>query len=84
MNRSVKFAVSLPDNEFQELENYRKKERVSRSKLVLQAIQLWKQAKENEKLLNSYKDGYRKIPENSQQLSGWQKAALKSFSKGEW
>jgi hypothetical protein len=84
MNRSVKFAVSIPDIEFQELEIYRKKEGVSRSKMVLQAITYWKKARENEQLLKSYKDGYRKIPENPKPLSGWEKAAMDSFSEGEW
>lgn len=84
MSRSVKFAVSIPDIEFQKLEMYRKKEGVTRSKLVLEAITYWKEAREKEQLLKSYKDGYRKNPENPKPLSGWEKAAMESFSKGEW
>ena len=84
MKRSVKFAVSIPDIEFQELERYRKKEGVSRSKMVLQAITYWKNAREQEQLLKDYKDGYRRIPENPKSISGWEKAALESFSEGEW
>jgi metal-responsive CopG/Arc/MetJ family transcriptional regulator len=84
MRRSVKFAVSIPDIEFQKLEMYRKKEGVTRSKLVLEAITYWKEAREKEQLLKSYKDGYRKNPENPKAFSGWEKAAMESFSKGEW
>jgi hypothetical protein len=84
MSRSVKFAVSLPDIEFQKLEMYRKKEGVTRSKLVLEAITYWKEAREKEQLLKSYKDGYRKNPENPKPLFGWEKAAMENFSKGEW
>lgn len=84
MGRSVKFAVSLPDVEFQKLETYRKKERITRSKLVLEAITYWQEAREKEQLLKSYKDGYRKNPENPKSVSGWEKAAMESFSKGEW
>jgi len=38
MASSIKFAISIPDKEFKELENFRKKKGVSRSKLILEAI----------------------------------------------
>jgi hypothetical protein len=84
MDRAIKFAISLPNKEFKELEKVRKKRGVSRSKLVLEAIQLWKEAKGKERLVKIYEDGYRKIPEKLPDLEGWEKASLKSFSQGDW
>jgi metal-responsive CopG/Arc/MetJ family transcriptional regulator len=84
MDRAVKFAVSLPNKEFQELEKYRKKRGVSRSKLVLEAIQVWKEAKEKERLVRIYEEGYRKSPEKLPDLEGWEKASLNIFSHGDW
>ncbi len=84
MDRAVKFAVSLPNKEFQELEKYRKKTGVSRSRLVLEALRLWKEAKEKERLVKIYKEGYRKNPEKLPDLEGWEKASLNTFSQGDW
>ncbi len=84
MDRAVKFAVSLPNKEFQELEKYRKKRGISRSKLVLDAIRLWKEAKEKERLVKIYEEGYRRIPEKLHDLEGWEKASLSTLSHGDW
>jgi metal-responsive CopG/Arc/MetJ family transcriptional regulator len=84
MDKAVKFAVSLPDKEFKELEKYRKKRGVSRSGLVLEAIRLWKDTKEKERLVKNYEEGYRKIPENLHDIEGWEKASLNTFSQGNW
>ena len=84
MNRAVKFAVSLPDKDFQELEKFRKKRGISRSKLVLDALRQLRESKEKERLINNYVEGYRKIPEKLHDLEGWEKAAVNTFSEGEW
>jgi metal-responsive CopG/Arc/MetJ family transcriptional regulator len=84
MNRAVKFAVSLPDREFKELEKYRKKRGVSRSKLVLEALCLLKEVQEKERLAIIYEEGYRRLPEKLPDLEGWEKASLNTFSRGDW
>lgn len=84
MNRTVKLAVSLPNKEFREVEEYRKKRGISRSKLILDAIRVWKAVKDEDRLTKSYEEGYRKIPEKLQDLEGWEKASLNTFSQGEW
>jgi len=84
MNRAVKFAVSLPDKDFQELEKFRKKRGISRSKLVLDALRQLRESREKERLINNYVEGYRKIPEKLNDLEGWEKATVKTFSPGEW
>jgi metal-responsive CopG/Arc/MetJ family transcriptional regulator len=84
MKQSVKFAVSIPDREFQELEGYRLKEGVTRSQLVLEALKLWKKTREKNKEIKIYREGYRRIPEEEQVIAGWEKAVAESFSEGDW
>jgi len=84
MNRTVKFAVSLPDKDFQELEKFRKKRGISRSKLVLDALRQLRESKEKERLVKNYVEGYRNIPEKLPDLEGWEKAEANTFSQGEW
>jgi metal-responsive CopG/Arc/MetJ family transcriptional regulator len=84
MERAVKFAISMPQKEFQELEKYRRKKGVSRSQLILEAVRLWKESREKERLVKIYEEGYRNIPEKLHDLEGWEKASLDTFSKGDW
>lgn len=84
MNRSIKFAISIPESEFETLEEYRKKERVSRSRLVLEALRLWREEKERIKSVRLYQEGYRRIPEKVHEIGGWEKASAESFSQGDW
>jgi metal-responsive CopG/Arc/MetJ family transcriptional regulator len=84
MDRAVKFAVSMPQKEFQELEKYRRKKGVSRSQLILEAVRLWKESREKERLVKIYEEGYRNIPEKLHDFEGWEKASLDTLSKGDW
>jgi hypothetical protein len=84
MERAVKFAVSMPREEFLELEKYRKIKGGSRSHLILEALRLWKEIREKERLVKIYEEGYRNIPEKLHDLEGWEKASLDTFSKGDW
>ena len=84
MRRSVKFAVSIPEKEFQELEALSKKKGVSRSKFILEAVNLCKESVEKTKLIRIYEEGYKKMPENLRNSEAWEKASLSSLSKEEW
>jgi len=84
MDKAVKFAVSIPGSEFKELEVLRKKKGLSRSGFIREAIRLWKEEKEREKLVKAYEDGYRKVPENLVVAEAWEKASLSAFSSEEW
>jgi Ribbon-helix-helix protein, copG family. len=84
MGKAVKFAVSIPDNEFKELEAIRKKKGLSRSEFVRETVKLWKEEKEKKRLIKAYEDGYKKVPENLANIEAWEKASLSSFSPEEW
>ena len=64
MRKSVKFAVSIPDGDFLEMEALRKKTGLTRSGFFLTALRHFRAARRKEKLLAAYMDGYRRIPEN--------------------
>ncbi|HIC91992.1 MAG TPA: ribbon-helix-helix protein, CopG family [Syntrophaceae bacterium] len=84
MGKAVKFAVSIPKEEFEEMEEIRRKEGLSRSKIIFEAIRLWKKSKKMDELIRAYEDGYKNIPESPQEIEGWEKASLATFSNEGW
>lgn len=82
MRASIKIAISLPGEEFKELEACRNKEGISRSKFILKALKFWKEEKEKERLIRIYEEGYKSTPENLRELEAWEKASLSVFTKG--
>jgi metal-responsive CopG/Arc/MetJ family transcriptional regulator len=84
VGRSVKFAISIPDKEYKELETFRKKKGISRSKFILEVIQLWKETKDRERLIRTYEEGYKKLPENLRNIESWEKASQSVFSQSDW
>ena len=84
MGKAVKFAVSMPEEAFEEMEDVRQKEGLSRSKLVFEAIKLWKESKKTEELIRAYEKGYKNVPESLQEIEAWEKASTGTFSNEGW
>lgn len=84
MAHAVKFAVSISDEDFSTLEKIRKREKLTRSGVVAEAIRLLKQKEEKEELVRLYEEGYRKHPENIAEIKAGEKAALDVLSKEDW
>ncbi len=84
MSKAVKFAVSMPGREFKELETLRKKKGLNRSEFIRETLRLWNKAKEQEKLVRVYEEGYKRIPENLPDIEAWEKASLSSLCREEW
>jgi len=59
MRKSAKFAVSIPWEEFVDLEAIRKKAGLSRNGFLLSAFRFCKEARQRERLVRAYEDGYR-------------------------
>jgi len=53
--KTIKIAISLPEKEFKEIETFKKKEKTTRSKVILEAIRYWKESKKMNKLVKTYK-----------------------------
>ena len=81
MGKAIKFAVSMPEEEFKEIEAIRIKERLSRSKVILEAVELWKKSRMMEKQIREYEEGYRNKPESIQQIKAMEKVAADAFKE---
>ena len=84
MGRVVKIAISIPQEAFEELEAHRNREGISRSKFVLKTFQFWQEEKEKERLVSLYEEGYKKFPEDPEQLEVWERVSSDVFSEGDW
>ena len=84
MGKAVKFAISMAEEEFEEMEEIRRKEGLSRSKMVVEAVKLFKKSRKTEELIRAYEEGYRKTPESTQETDGWEKASFATFSDEGW
>jgi len=84
MGKTVKFAISIPEENFKKLEALRREQRLTRSKAVLQAVKLWEESKDMEKLIRKYEEGYKRIPETVEESIAWEKASLTALTKEGW
>ncbi len=82
--KAIKFAVSIPDEDYRELEKIRKKEGLSRSGVVTEAIRFFKGYREKERLIRLYEAGYIKKPERLAEIKGWERVSIETFSKEGW
>ena len=84
MRKSAKFAVSIPWEEFVELERIRKKAGLSRSGFLLSAFRFWKESRERERLLKAYENGYRQKPEDASVAEAMADTAAESLPEEDW
>jgi len=84
MGKAVKFAISLSEDEFRELEALRKDVGLGRSAFVSRILRNWRQARERERMIAQYEEGYRRLPESPTELEAWEKASASAFSEGPW
>ncbi|OGB90089.1 MAG: hypothetical protein A3G35_11185 [candidate division NC10 bacterium RIFCSPLOWO2_12_FULL_66_18] len=76
---AVKVAISLPPEDFQEMERLRRKFKASRSAVVRQALRTYFQLRRQQALVRQYVEGYRKYPESPGELAGFEQAQLDAF-----
>ena len=84
MSKAVKFAISMPEEKFNEIEMIRLKEGLSRSKFIFEAVEVWMKSKKMSDQIRKYEKGYRNLPERSQDIKGWENASLSTFSDEGW
>lgn len=84
MSKTVKFAVSLSDAEFKNLEALRTKKGLTRSAFIRKAIGLMKKRQEMEKLVRSYIDGYHRIPEDLAEIKALENASSDVLTREDW
>ena len=84
MRKSEKFSVSLPWEDYQDMESSRKAAGHSRSAFVLEAIRRWKEARKKERLIETYEAGYRRIPEDPALAEAQARPAVDALPEEEW
>jgi metal-responsive CopG/Arc/MetJ family transcriptional regulator len=80
---AVKLALSLPPEDFREMENLRRKLKTTRSAVIRQALQTYFQARRQRAMVARYEKGYRKFPETSEELAGFAQAELEAMEAEE-
>ena len=81
MRNTLKIAISLPKEDFYQLEQIRKKLGLGRSGIIDKAIRFWLGHRQQEELIKRYQEGYRKEPESIQEIEALEKASAEAFKE---
>jgi len=84
MRNSVKFTVSIPWKEYDEMEAVRKKAGVTRSAFILETLSAWKNARRRENAIRQYVAGYRETPEDPALAEALARAAAEILPAEDW
>jgi hypothetical protein len=84
MRKAAKFAVSIPWEEFKELEAIRRKAGLSRSGFLLSTFRAWREARERERLVKEYENGYRQKPEDASIAEAMAGTSAESMPEEDW
>jgi len=84
MLKTTKIAISLPKDDFERIEEIRKKLGIQRSTIIDIAIRFWLKSMEEEKMIKQYEEGYKKKPESLEELKAIEKASAEAFEGEEW
>jgi len=83
-SRTVKVAVSLPEEEFRHVEKVRKQLRISRSAVITRALRSWITATRDKERTRAYVEGYRRYPETKEELKMFESLASEVMDAEEW
>ncbi|TAN61553.1 hypothetical protein EPN16_02970 [bacterium] len=81
MRNTLKIAISLPKEDFYQLEQIRKKLGIGRSGIIDKAIRFWLRHRRQEELIKRYQEGYGKKPESIQEIEAFEKASAEAFNE---
>jgi hypothetical protein len=84
MSVAVKTAISLPRRDFDQLELFRKRTHISRSKIMLEALRTWLRLQHQAALEQRYVEGYERQPDRVSDVNAFYRAGLASLSEEPW
>lgn len=84
MRNSIKFTVSIPREEYDEMEAIRKKAGATRSAFFLGAFRTWKEAAKRDRAVKAYISGYRESPEDPALAEALGRAAAEILPQEDW
>lgn len=77
-----RIAISLPDELFQRIERLRRRRRVPRSTWIQEAVGDYVRRVDEDALVESYFDGYRRVPDtDDEDFKAVERAAVKSLRR---
>jgi metal-responsive CopG/Arc/MetJ family transcriptional regulator len=82
--KTVKVAVSLPVEEYRQVEKARKQRRISRSAIISEAIKHWIAANREQEKIHAYVEGYQRLPETARELKLFESLAGEVLAAEEW
>jgi len=82
--RAVKVAITIPENEFRQVEAIRKQLKTTRSGVILKALEHWLAAQREAQLDRTYQAAYRRKPESKAEITAQQLLALPALMSEKW
>ena len=82
--KSVKLAVSLPREEYRQVEKARREMRIPRSAVISLAIRRWLFAMQEQEKIHGYVQGYQRCPETDRETKAFSKLGQDALAGQEW
>ena len=79
-----KTAIAIPNEDFEQIENFRRETGKSRSRLLVEAFRAWRDLQKKEAQEKLYERAYRQKPENMPVIKAGLKAGLAVWGKESW
>ena len=84
MIKSTKIAISLPIEDLKRIEKIRKELGTQRSTVIDMAIRFWLDNMEKQKMIKQYEDGYRRHPEDINEIKALEELSANVLKKEDW
>ena len=82
--RAVKVAITIPQEEYRQVEAIRKRTRSSRSRVILRALESWLAARRELELDRRYREAYRRRPETKAQIEAQRALVSRILATEDW
>jgi metal-responsive CopG/Arc/MetJ family transcriptional regulator len=82
--KAVKVAITLPHQEFREVEVIRRRMKTSRSAVILRALESWLAARRELELDREYRQAYRRRPETKAEIEAQRALVSRMLASEEW
>ena len=82
--KTVKVAISLPLEEYRQVEKARKKLQISRSAVISEALKCWIARGYEQEKIRAYVEGYQRTPETDSEQKPFESLTTEVLAAEEW
>lgn len=82
--RAVKVAITIPESEFRQVEAIRTQLKITRSAVILKALEQWLAAQRDVQHDRQYQAAYRRRPETPAEIDTQRVLAMPALASEEW